>query len=112
MTRGDKWSFAAFTFFVCVVFPFRALWDFNHPENWRPGSADDPHVYLWLWAGVGILILWVMIPIFTCERKKRERKAKLAQLYARAKQLLREKQLQEAESVIREFEQLAKKKYI
>ncbi len=52
MNRVDTWTLAGVLVFVGIVFPLRAWWDFQHPENWSPGSADDPHVYLWAWTAI------------------------------------------------------------
>ena len=112
MSRRDKWGLTAILVFIGVVFPFRAWWDLNHPENWIPGSGYDPHVYLWAWAAGGVFIACIALRIATCEWKTRMRKVRLARLYVRAKQLIKEKKWQDAESVLQECQRLVNEKYI
>jgi hypothetical protein len=112
MNRVDKWTLTIVLVIIAVAFPFRAWWDFNHPESWSPGSMCDPNVYLWAWAAGALFIVWVAVRIVTCERKTRARKGRLASLYVQAERLIREKKWQEAESVLQECDRLAKEKYI
>ncbi len=112
MSRVDKWGLTAVLVFIGVVFPFRAWWDLTHPENWIPGSGYDPHVYLWAWAAGGVFIACIALRIATCEWKTRRRKVRLARLYVRAEQLIKEKQWQEAENVLQECQRLVNEKYI
>lgn len=112
MSRVDKWGLTAILVFIAVVFPLRAWWDLTHPENWIPGSGYDPHVYLWAWAAGGVFIACIALRIATCEWKTRMRKVRLARLYVRAEQLIKEKRWQEAENVLQECKRLVKEKYI
>ena len=112
MSRVDKWGLTVLLLIYAVVFPSRAWWDLHHPEKWRSGSLDDPHIYLWAWAAVGAFIAYVTVRIVTCEWKTRVRKLRLAALYVRAKRLIREKRWQEAENVIQECKRLVNEKYI
>jgi hypothetical protein len=112
MSRVDNWGLTAILVFIVVVFPFRAWWDLNHPESWIPGSGYDPHVYLWAWAAGGVFIACIALRIAICEWKTRRRKVRLARLYVRAEQLIKEKKWQEAESVLQECQRLVNEKYI
>lgn len=112
MSRVDKWGLTAILVFIAVVFPFRAWWDLNHPENWIPGSGYDPHVYLWAWAAGGVFIACIALRIATCEWRTRMRKVRLARLYVRAERLIKEKKWQEAENVLQECKRLVNEKYI
>lgn len=112
MSRVDKWGLTTIVVFIGVVFSLRAWWDLNHPENWLPGSGYDPHVYLWAWAAGGVFIACIALRIATCEWKTRRRKVRLARLYIRTEQLIKEKKWQEAESVLQECQRLVNEKYI
>ena len=112
MSRVDKWGLTAILVFIAVVFPFRAWWDLNHPENWISGSGYDPHVYLWAWAAGAVFIACIALRIATCEWKTRRRKVRLARLYVRTEQLIKEKKWQEAENVLQECQRLVNEKYI
>ncbi len=105
MSRADKWGFTAIIFFLGVVFPFRAWWDLHHPEHWRPGSVDDPHVYLWAWGAVSGFLAWLVWRFALLERKL-QRRARLKALLARAEALLRQRRRVEAEAVLKECEVL------
>src|SRR5260370_12690454 len=108
MTRGDKCGLTVFLFIVMVVFTFRAWWDFQHPENWSPGSAKDPHIYLWGWGAVAILIGWIAWRIVSMERNRR-RRWRVKVLLVRAETLVRERRRDEAAAVLRECEDLLSK---
>jgi hypothetical protein len=108
VSRVDKWTLTGFLVFLGVVFPFRAWWDFHHPENWSPGSADDPHVYLWAWAAVCMLWAWVGWRIALLERKRHLR-ARLKVLLVRAEALVRQHRRDEAAAVLKECEELSSK---
>ena len=105
MSRGDKWALTAVLVFLGVVCPFRVWWDFHHPENWSPGSGNDPHVYLWAWAAVGAFIGWVAWRIALLERQ-RKRRARLKALLVQAESLVRKHRRDEAKAVLKECEDL------
>jgi hypothetical protein len=83
MSRVHNWTLTGVLVFVGIVFPFWAWWDFHHPENWSPGSADDPQVYLWAWAAVSVFLAWVARRIALLERRRKLR-ARLKALLVRA----------------------------
>jgi UDP-N-acetylmuramyl pentapeptide phosphotransferase/UDP-N-acetylglucosamine-1-phosphate transferase len=105
MNRVDTWTLTGVLVFVGVVFPFRAWWDFHHPENWSPGSADDPQVYLWAWASVAVFVAWVAGHIALLERKRKLR-ARLKALLVRAEALVRQHRRDEAAEVLKECEEM------
>jgi hypothetical protein len=108
MSRVDKRALAVVLIVVTVVFPFRAWWDLRHPENWMPGSGDDPHVYLWLWGATGVFIAWVAWRIVLMERQS-QRRARLKTLLMRAESLVRQHRQDEARAVLEECEVLLAK---
>jgi len=112
MSRVDKWTLTVVLVIIAVIFPFRLWWDLKHPENWDANPLCDPRIYLWGWALLGLVIAYVTARIVTCERKTRARKVRLASLYVRAEQLIREKRWREAEGVLQECEQVANETYI
>ena len=108
MTRGDKWTLKVVLVIVAVVFPFRLWWDLQHPENWSPGSFDDPHIYLWGWAACAILIGWIAWRIVLMERN-RKRRWRVKSLLALAETLVRQHRGDEARAVLKECEALLSK---
>jgi hypothetical protein len=108
MTRGDKWTLKVVLVIVAVVFPFRLWWDLQHPENWSPGSFDDPHIYLWGWAACAILIGWIAWRIVLMERN-RKRRWRVKSLLALAETLVRQRRRDEARAVLKECEALLSK---
>ncbi len=105
MSRVETWTLTIVLVVLGVVFPFRAWWDFHHPENWSPGSADDPQVYLWAWAAVSVFLAWVAGRIALLERKRKLR-ARLRALLVRAETLVRQHRRDEAAEVLKECEEL------
>jgi hypothetical protein len=93
---------------VAVVFPFRAWWDLRHPENWSPGSGNDPHVYMWAWAAGGSLMVWIAWRIAFLERKRKQR-MRVKALLVRAETLVRQRRRDEAAAVLKECEALLSK---
>lgn len=105
MNRVDTWTLTGVLVIVGVVFPFRAWWDLHYPESWTPGSADDPHVYLWAWAAVAVYLAWVAGRIAFLERKRKLR-ARLRALLVRAEALVRQHKRDEAAEILKECEEL------
>jgi hypothetical protein len=105
MGRVDTWILTIVLVFVGIVFPFRAWWDFQYPQNWSPGSADDPQVYLWAWAAVAVYLAWVAGSIALLERKRKLR-ARFQALLIRAEALVRQHKRDEAAEVLKECEEL------
>jgi len=108
MTRGDKWGLTVALVVLAVVCSVRVAWDFQHPENWSPGSLNDPHSYLWGWAVGGILIGWIAWRIVSMERIRR-RRWRVKALLARAETLVRQRKGDEAAVVLKECEVLLSK---
>jgi len=108
MTRGDKCGLTVVLLIVIVVFPFRAWWDIQHPENWSPGSLHDPQMYLWGWAAGGILIAWIAWRIVCMERNDR-RRWRVKALLARAETLVRQRRRDDAAAILKECEDLLSK---
>ena len=108
MTRGDKWTLKVVLVIVAVVFPFRVWWDFQHPENWSPGSLHDPHTYLWGWAAGAVFIGCIAWRIVLLERN-RKRRWRLKALLAWAETLVRQRRRDEAAAVLKECEDLLSK---
>ncbi len=76
----------------------RAWWDFTHPQAWDC-AGNDPHVYSWAVAASGALFLYVSARIVQTEWRL-WRKARTAELLKRAKELIRENRLEEAEECL------------
>jgi len=108
MSRGDKWTLKVVLVIVAVVFPFRVCWDFQHPENWSPGSLYDPHIYLWGWAAGAIFIGWIAWRIVSMERNRR-RRWRVKALLVRAETLVRQRRRDVASAVLKECESLLSK---
>jgi hypothetical protein len=108
MSRVDKWTVTVVLVIVAVVFPFRGWWDFHHPDNWNPGSLNDPHIYLWGWAATAILIGWIAWRIVSTERNRR-RRSRVKALLVRAETLVRQCRRDEAAAVLKECEALLSK---
>lgn len=105
MNRVETWTLTGVLVFLGVVFPFRAWWDFHHPETWIPGSADDPQVCLWAWVSVAVYLAWVAGRIALLERKRKLR-ARLKSLLVRAEALVRQHRRDEAADVLKECEEM------
>lgn len=105
MNRVDTWTLTGVLVIVGVVFPFRAWWDFQHPESWSPDSANDPHVYLWAWVAVAVYLAWVAGRIAFLERKCKL-SARLRALLVRAEALVRQHKRDEAAEILKECEEL------
>ena len=108
MTRGDKWALAVALVVLTVVCSVRVGWDFQHPENWSPGSLYDPHIYLWGWAAGAIFIGWIAWRIVPMERNRR-RRWRVKALLVRAETLVRQRRRDEAAAVLKECETLLSK---
>lgn len=88
-----------------MALTLRALWDFNHPQQWdSPGQ--DPHVYSWMVAVLWVTCIYFFTSIFMMEMQTRKRE-KIAQLLLRTERLLREKKLVEAKVCLDECKALA-----
>lgn len=105
MSRVDKWTLTVVLVIVAVGAPFRVWWDIHHPENWSPGSLNDPHSYLWGWAAGGIFIVGIALRIVFLERKCK-RRARLKALLIRAEALVKQHRRDEAAAVLKECEDL------
>jgi len=108
MTRGDKWGLTVALVVLAVVCSVRVGWDFQHPENWSPGSLHDPHTYLWGWAAGAVFIGCIAWRIVLLERN-RKRRWQLKLLLARAETLVRQRRRDEAAAVLKECEDLLSK---
>jgi hypothetical protein len=108
MSRVDKWTLTVVLVLVSVVLPFRVWWDFHHPEDWSPGSGNDPHVYLWAWAAVGVFAACIALRMVFPDRNDR-RRARLKGLLVRAEALVRQHRRDEAAAVLKECEALLSK---
>jgi hypothetical protein len=108
MSRADKWTLTVVLVIVAVVLPLRVWWDFHHPENWSPGSGNDPHVYLWAWAAVGIFAVCIALRIAIPDRNDK-RRARLKALLVRAESLVRQHRRDEAKAVLKQCEDLLSK---
>jgi hypothetical protein len=107
MTRGDKCGLAVALVVLAVVCSVRLHWDFQ-PENWNPGSLNDPHIYLWGWAAGGIFIGWIAWRI-VCMDRNDKRRWRVKTLLARAETLVRQRRREEAAAVLKECEDLLSK---
>jgi hypothetical protein len=108
MNRGDKRALTVALVVLAVICSVRLWWDIQHPENWSPGSMNDPHTYLWGWAAGGIFIGCIAWRIVRMERN-RVRRWRVKTLLLQAEALVRQHRRDEAAAVLKECEELLSK---
>ena len=105
MTKHDWWVALIYCGVVCIGLPYQLWSDFHHPENWISGTANDPHIYGWVFVALWLSLVYIGISIFRIERKIK-RRARLAALMIRAKELLRQRRTDEAGTILEECKRL------